>query len=158
MMSGFNLINSRSLPRYLGYEFARLVPVRWPISSDVDPQNEMAPDFRAIFLAFRSVATALPARYRAAIVAPDRGGYHAAVSPWADRDTAWADADGDISIPPTTVPVVVVSPDLNIDLGHLQVLGLGWKCAAKQWGSHQYRRGCRYGESDLRHGGPPYQA
>jgi hypothetical protein len=114
----------------------------------------MAPTSGPFFvLAFRSVATALPARYRAAIVALNLGGHHAAVSPWADGDTAWADADGDISIPPTTVPVIAVSPDLNIDLGHLQVLGLGRKCTAKQRGSHQYRRGCRYGESDLRHEG-----
>jgi hypothetical protein len=42
------------------------------------------------------VATALLARDRAAIVSFDRGSHHAAISPWADGDAAWADADGDV--------------------------------------------------------------
>ena len=44
----------------------------------------------------RLVATTLLARDRAAIVSFDRGSHHAAVSPWADRDAAWADANGDV--------------------------------------------------------------
>ena len=44
----------------------------------------------------RLVATALLARDCAAVVPIDRSGHHAAVFPWADGDTAWADADGDI--------------------------------------------------------------
>src|SRR6266540_12904 len=48
------------------------------------------------FVPRRLVATALLARDRAAIVSFDRGGHHAAVSPWADGDAAWADADGDV--------------------------------------------------------------
>jgi hypothetical protein len=69
----------------------------------------------------RLVATTLLARNRAAIVSFDRGSHHAAVSPWADGDAAWADADGDVwIIPPATVPVIAVAPELNIDaLGHL---------------------------------------
>jgi hypothetical protein len=47
-------------------------------------------------LPFRLVATALLARDCAAVVPIDRSGHHAAVFPWADGDTAWADADGDI--------------------------------------------------------------
>jgi len=50
-----------------------------------------------VFLvARRLVATTLLARNRAAIVSFDRGSHHAAVSPWADGDAAWADADGDV--------------------------------------------------------------
>jgi hypothetical protein len=44
----------------------------------------------------RLVATTLPARDRASIISFDRGSHHPAVSPWADRDAAWADADGDV--------------------------------------------------------------
>jgi hypothetical protein len=44
----------------------------------------------------RLVATALLARDCAAVVPFDRSGHHPAVLPWADGDTAWADADGDI--------------------------------------------------------------
>src|SRR6266566_9102490 len=52
---------------------------------------------RMFFLLLRRlVATTLLARDRAAIVAFDRGSHHAAVSPWADGDAAWADADGDV--------------------------------------------------------------
>jgi hypothetical protein len=48
------------------------------------------------FVPRRLVATALLARDRAAIVSFDRGSHHAAVSPRADGDAAWADADGDV--------------------------------------------------------------
>jgi hypothetical protein len=74
-----------------------------------------------LFLVMRLVATALLARDRATIVPFDRGGHHAAILPRADGDAAWADADGDVwVIPPATVPIVAVPPELNIDaLGHL---------------------------------------
>jgi transposase len=49
---------------------------------------------------------------------------------------------------------VSAAPDLDVDaLGHLEVLGLGRNGADKQRGSHQYRPGCRQGESDLYHVG-----
>jgi hypothetical protein len=42
------------------------------------------------------VATALPARDHAAIVALNGRGHHAAVSPWANCDAARANADSDV--------------------------------------------------------------
>jgi hypothetical protein len=60
-------------------------------------RKQNGPGFGAIsVLPCRLVATALLARDRAAVVPFDRSGHHAAVLPWADGDTAWADADGDI--------------------------------------------------------------
>src|SRR6266545_3597765 len=98
------------------------------------------------------VAAALPARDRA--VAPfDRGSHHAAALSWADGDAAWANADGGIIAP--TVPIVAVGavvaipPDLNIDLGHLEVLGLGRSSSRDS--RQQHRCGCRQDESDLHH-------
>ena len=44
----------------------------------------------------RLIAAALLARDCAAVAPFDRSGHHAAVLPWADGDTARADADGDI--------------------------------------------------------------
>src|SRR5262249_61585076 len=59
-------------------------------------------------------------------------------------------------MPTATVAVVAVPAELNIDaLGHLQVLGVGRSDAHKQWGSHQHRRGCCHGESNLDHLGVP---
>ena len=60
-------------------------------------RKQNGPGFGAIsVLPCRLVATALLARDCAAVVPFDRSGHHAAVLPWADGDTAWADADGDI--------------------------------------------------------------
>src|SRR5262249_55752179 len=96
------------------------------------------------------VATALPARDHAA--GPfDRGGHRAAVSPRADDDAAWADADGDVVIASAAAPVVAVLADPNIGLRHLEVLGLGRNAADQQRGCHEYGPGCRQGESDLYH-------
>src|SRR5262249_20245225 len=59
-------------------------------------------------------------------------------------------------MPTATVAVIAVPAELNVDaLGHLQVLGLGRSGAHKQRGSHQHRRGCCHGESDLHHVGVP---
>jgi hypothetical protein len=59
--------------------------------------KQNGPGFGAIsVLPCRLVATALFARDCAAVVPFDRSGDHATVLPWADGDTAWADADGDI--------------------------------------------------------------
>src|SRR5439155_2197202 len=49
------------------------------------------------------------------------------------------------------VAIIAVPPDLNIDLGHLEVLSLGRDAADKQRGRHQHRRGHRYGKSNLHH-------
>src|SRR5215471_13768115 len=51
------------------------------------------------------VATALPARDHATIVPFDPSCHRAAVSPWADGDAAWADADGDVAITSAAAPV-----------------------------------------------------
>jgi hypothetical protein len=60
-------------------------------------RKQNGPGFGAIsILPCRLVATALFARDCAAVVPFDRSGDHATVLPWADGDTAWADADGDI--------------------------------------------------------------
>src|SRR5262249_55714702 len=63
----------------------RLRDRRWPRINDC-----------FFLLPRRLVATTLLARNRAAIVSFDRGSHHAAVSPWADGDAAWAYADGDV--------------------------------------------------------------
>jgi len=107
------------------------------------------------FVARRLVAAALSARDPAAVVPFDRGRHHAAALSWADGDTTWADADGGVGVvPPATVSIVAVPPDLNIDaLGHLDALGFG---RSDERGSCQHRCGCRHGKSDLHHVGPPW--
>ena len=63
----------------------------------LDLHKQNGPGFGAISaLPCRLVATAFFARDCAAVVPFDRSGDHATVLPWADGDTAWADADGDI--------------------------------------------------------------
>ena len=39
------------------------------------------------------------------------------------------------------VAIIAIPPELNIDLGHLEVLGLGRNGANKQRGRHQHRSG-----------------
>src|SRR5881227_2462056 len=69
---------------------------------------------------------ALPARDTAAVVPLDRGGLHAAALSWADPNATWADADRGVISPAVPIVAVAVPPDLNIDLGHLELLlGLG---------------------------------
>ena len=105
------------------------------------------------FLARRLVADVLPARDPAAVVPFNRGSLHAAALSWADGDTTWAHANCGVGIVPATVPVVAVvavPPDLNIDLGHLDALGIGRNDGR---GSRQHRCGCRHGKSDLQHVG-----
>src|SRR5262245_42946401 len=107
----------------------------------------------------RLVATALPARDHATIIALDGRGHHAAVAPRADGHAAWTDTDGDVPVvaPATVVAIVTVAADPNIDaLRHLELLGLGRNGAANQRGRHHYRPG-RQGENDLQHVGllPP---
>jgi hypothetical protein len=70
----------------------------------------------------RLIATALLARDCAAVAPFDRSGHHAAVLLRADGNAAWAHADGGAVVIPSAI---AVPPDLNIDLGHLQILGLG---------------------------------
>src|SRR6267143_3524772 len=62
------------------------------------------------FVARRLVAAALPARDPAAVVPFNRGGFHAAVLSWTDRDTTWAEANCGVGVvpPPATVPIVAV--------------------------------------------------
>src|SRR5262249_32944304 len=102
----------------------------------------------------RPVATALPARDRATIIALDGPGHHAAVAPRADGHAAWTDTDGDVPVAPATVvAIVTVAADPNIDaLRHLELLGLGRNGAANQRGRHHSRPG-RQGENDLQHVG-----
>jgi len=75
------------------------------------------------------VAATLLARDPAAVVPFNRGGHHAAALSWADGDATRADANCGVGVvPPTTVPIVAIASvpsDLNIDLGHLDALGLG---------------------------------
>jgi len=55
--------------------------------------KQNGPGFGAIsVLPCRLVATALFARDCAAVAPIDRSGHHAAILPWADGDTAWADS------------------------------------------------------------------
>jgi len=51
-----------------------------------------------------------------------------------------------------TIAIIAIPPELNIDLSHLEVLGLGRGAADKKRGWHQYRSGQRRGKSNLRHG------
>src|SRR6266516_3722721 len=98
---------------------------------------------------FRLVATALPARDTAAVVPLDRGGLHAAALSWADPNATWADADGGVISSAVPIVAVAVAPDLNINLGHLELLlGLG---RSGERGSRQHRCGCRHDEGDLHH-------
>ena len=46
--------------------------------------------------------------------------------------------------------IIAIPPELNIDLGHLEVLGLGRSGRRR---SRQHRCGCRQDESDLHHRG-----
>src|SRR6266566_6095233 len=48
------------------------------------------------------------------------------------------------------VAIIAIPPELNIDLGHLEVLGLGRSGRRR---SRQHRCGCRQDESDLHHRG-----
>src|SRR5262249_61532770 len=76
---------------------ARTPPRRARSAAAAAPGFTLAAHQRLFFLLSRRlVATTLPARDRAAIVSFDRGSHHPAVSPWADRDAAWDDADGDV--------------------------------------------------------------
>ena len=45
------------------------------------------------------------------------------------------------------VAIIAIAPELNIDLGYLEVLGLGRNAADKQGGRHQYRNGKRTGSA-----------
>src|SRR5262249_58789215 len=102
------------------------------------------------------VATALPARDHATIIALDGRGHHAAVAPRADGHAAWTDTDGDVPVAlATVVAIVTVAADPNIDaLRHLELLGLGRNGAANQRGRHHYRPGPR-GADDLQRVGLP---
>src|SRR5436309_14547289 len=51
-----------------------------------------------------------------------------------------------------TIAIIAIPPELNIDLSHLEVLGLGRSTADKKRGWHQHRSGQRRGKSNLRHG------
>jgi hypothetical protein len=74
---------SRSVPAYSRFPDTKDCEAPKPVSFDETRAN-------------RLIATALLARDCAAVVPFDRSGHHATVLPWADGDTAWADADGDI--------------------------------------------------------------
>jgi hypothetical protein len=87
------------------------------------------------------VATALLTRNHAAIVALNGRGHHAAISPRANGYAARADADSGVSITSVAVAIIAIPPDLNIDLGHLEVLRLGRDAADKKRGRHQHRSG-----------------
>src|SRR6266496_2875932 len=50
------------------------------------------------------------------------------------------------------VAIIAIPPELNIDLGHFEVLGLGRDAADKQRGRHQHRSGQRRGKGNLHHG------
>src|SRR3978361_710129 len=122
------------------------------IGSGADPMS-WTPFNNSFFVARRLVAATLPARDPAAVVPFNRGSLHAAALPWADADTTWADANCGVGIVPATVPVVAVvavPPDLNIDLGHLDALGIGRNDGR---GSRQHRCGWLHREKSLQHVG-----
>jgi len=84
---------------------ARRLPLRGPPQLAAVYLRDLIPHRASLAAAVRVltvvalaplVATALLTRDRTAIVSFDRGSHHAAVSPWADRDAAWADTDGDV--------------------------------------------------------------
>jgi hypothetical protein len=118
--------------------------------------KKMAPVFGASFrwclLFFGLVATALLARNHAAIVTLNGRGHHPAVLPWADGYAARANADSGVSITSVAVAIIPIPPELNIDLGHLEVLGIGRSGADKQRGRHQHCSRKRRGKSNLCHG------
>jgi hypothetical protein len=87
------------------------------------------------------VATALLTRNHATIVALNGRGHHAAILPRANGYAARADADSGVSITSVAVAIIAIPPDLNIDLGHLEVLRLGRDAADKKRGRHQHRSG-----------------
>jgi hypothetical protein len=92
------------------------------------------------------VATALLARNHTAIVALNGRGHHPAVSPWANGYAARTNADSGVSITSVAVAIIAIPPELNIDLGHLEVLRRGRNAADKQRGWHQHRSGQRRGK------------
>jgi hypothetical protein len=51
-----------------------------------------------------------------------------------------------------TIAVIAVATELNIDLSHLEVLGLGRDAADKKRDWHQHRSGKRRDKGNLRHG------
>lgn len=101
-----------------------------------------------------SVAAALLARDRAAVVPLNRRGHHLAVSLSAYGDATWADADCRARVISRTIPIpipvaVPIAPDLNINaLGHLDSLGFG---RSDRRGSHQQGCGSCRGERELDH-------
>ena len=124
-----------------------------PASSAISNRHSEPSLNNYFFVARRLVlAATLLARDPAAVVPFNRGSHHAAALSWADGDTTRADANCGVGVvPPATVPivaVVAVPPDLNIDLGHLDALGIGRNDGR---GSRQHRCGCRHRESDLQH-------
>src|SRR3981189_2276974 len=114
-----------------------------PASSAISNRHSEPSLNNYFFVARRLVlAATLLARDPAAVVPFNRGSHHAAALSWADGDTIRADANCGVGVvPPATVPivaVVAVPPDLNIDLGHLDALGLG---RSGEGGSRQHRCG-----------------
>jgi hypothetical protein len=87
------------------------------------------------------VATALLARDHTTIASVDRSRHRPAVLPWADGYAARANSDSGVSITSVAVAIIAVPPELNIDLGHLEALGLGRDAADKKRGWHQHRSG-----------------
>jgi hypothetical protein len=102
-----------------------------------------------LLFCFSLVATALLARDHAAVATIDRSGHRAAVLPWADGYAARANSDSGVSITSVAVAVITVPPELNIDLGHFEVLSLGRDTADKQRGRH--RRVRAWGQSPQMH-------
>src|SRR5712691_6217815 len=102
----------------------------------------------------RSIATAFRTFHPAAVVPFDGGRDRTAVlqPPRADDDTPRADPNVNTLIPPNaTASLISVATDLNIDLGHLDIFGLGRDGPDEQRGSRQNGRGGRHGKRDLRH-------
>jgi hypothetical protein len=103
------------------------------------PIQKNGPDFGAslrfllvaLLVVLIVVAPALPTRDRAAVAAVDRRGHHTAVSLWANGHAARADADSGVRITAVAVAIIAIPPELNIDLSHLKVLGLGRDAADK---------------------------
>jgi hypothetical protein len=104
------------------------------------------------------VATLLPARHFAAVVAFHRcgDGTAAIALARANADSTGAHTDCRIVIPPVAAAALILIPVaawsyVEFDLGHLKVVGFCRHGTHRQWRRRENDSGRRNRESDLRH-------